>query len=139
MSDENIELVSDAELKHNLLCLASVMRQGWPAESVGEVVRRWESNIHIGIDRAGTRPRTVEVGMLICRLFDGQGPGAWRVVKVGGPVAGLRHVDANGQLGTSRDQAVASIVHQDGGWILAEDWIGLTAETVEAMSQEGRR
>ena len=72
------------------------------------------------ISRSGTRPRTVEVGMVLCRPADGVGASAWRVQSVQAGVSAVL-VDHEG-VGPRLSVAIAAIVHESGGWVLAEDW-----------------
>lgn len=70
--------------------------------------------------RAGSRPRTVEVGMLLCRPADGVGASAWLVESVRpGVSATLSDCDHHDR---HLPIAIAAIAHPDGGWVLAADW-----------------
>lgn len=73
-----------------------------------------------GAQRAGTRPHTVEVGMVLCRPADGVGASAWRVESVRAGLSAVL-VDREG-IAPCVFVAVAAIKHEDGGWVLAEDW-----------------
>lgn len=79
-----------------------------------------ESDLPVRLQRAGTAPRTVEVGMVLCRPADGICASAWRVESVR---AGVSVVLADCDHPDRRlPVAIAAIVHEAGGWVLAEDW-----------------
>ena len=84
-----------------------------------------------GTQRSGTRPRTVEVGMVLCRPADGYCANSWRVDGVTGPDARVRRLDAVDE-GIGLPVAIAAILHEDGGWVLAEDWTAQVTDGGEA-------
>lgn len=81
-----------------------------------------------GRQRVGCPPRTVEVGMLLCRPRDGWKAAAFRVVASEGPVASVVTRFADGSEALTFDVAIAAILHPDGGWVLAADWTEKTKD-----------
>lgn len=95
----------------------------WFVAADGGVIRDGRADT---AQRSGTRPRTVEVGMVLCRPVNGCGASAWRVESVRAGVSAML-VDYEG-VGFRASVAIAAILHESGGWVLAEDWTKPEAE-----------
>lgn len=126
---------SELQVRELLCGLVQTMRiAGWVAErnALHVVLNTWQPSgspkPRPCAQRAGTTPRTVEVGMVLCRPAEGTCASAWRVEDVtpGLTTALISDVSHRRRM----DVATAALVHEAGGWVLAADWTQPGADEV---------
>lgn len=125
-SHEMVSLNAEEQTLCNRALMARLLTESMGIHDVADTIRdlrlAWMGKAHSlpPGQRAGTTPRTVEVGMLLCRPADGTSAAVWCVESI--------RAGVNARLSYSEKDdrhlhvATAAIVHEAGGWVLAADW-----------------